>query len=137
MVHHLKYCMFVKLLKRLNTMKKGINQLTDTTGFVYGLDHVKSFMKEASSKYSNVRIEVLNHSERDFIQYTLLTDNRIVIYRAQTIKERVLSWLRSLRRTVTPRVWRTAALCIMWLQMLSVIAYRVVQHPVVNQYLNR
>lgn len=61
-----------------------MKHLTDTTGTEEGVSEVRAFISMANSKFLNVDIQPLQGSEipaaADFLQYTLLTGNRIRIY---------------------------------------------------------
>jgi hypothetical protein len=52
-----------------------------------------------------------------------------------TIKQRVKSWFGSAVAFFTPKAFRIASLTFMWAQMLSVLIYTVIQHPVIRQFL--
>lgn len=65
----------------METIKTGLEHLTDTTGVVRGKQEVKNFISMAHSKFDEVKLyksEIDTNGE--YLQYTLLTDNRISIY---------------------------------------------------------
>ena len=59
-------------------MRTGLEQLTDTTGVVRGTDEVKNFISMCHYEFNVVN--VTGNIRCDYIQYTLLTDNRIAIF---------------------------------------------------------
>jgi hypothetical protein len=61
-------------------MKTGVEKLTDTTGAVRGLSEIRSFLRVARHKFSEVQMVEPECPVKDFLQYTLLTENRIRIY---------------------------------------------------------
>jgi len=54
-------------------------QLTSTTGTVKGIQECKDFIRMANQKFSEVKTEVSLMPIPGYIQYTLLTQNRILI----------------------------------------------------------
>jgi hypothetical protein len=59
---------------------EGVKMLTTTTGYVYGVDNVKRFISECKTTFSNVDIVDTTNKIEGYVQYTLLTNNRIRIY---------------------------------------------------------
>lgn len=60
--------------------KFGIEQLTDTTGVVRGEQEVKNFINTCNSKFTKVFVEKTSLPGNDYLQYTLLTNNRIRLF---------------------------------------------------------
>lgn len=57
-----------------------ITKLTSTTGTVKGKQECADFIKMANSKFSSVEFIKLTPIVDDYLQYTLLTGNRIRIF---------------------------------------------------------
>lgn len=61
-----------------------MTHLTDTTGTVKGAQEVKDFINMCNSKFNSVDKVICKDADicrpADYLQYTLLTNNRIRIY---------------------------------------------------------
>ena len=56
-------------------------KLTSTTGTVKGEQEVKDFLRMANKKFNEVIMEDAKMPVEGYIQYTLLTNNRIKIWK--------------------------------------------------------
>jgi len=70
----------IKETKLLHLKGNIMKQLTDTTGTVTGEQEVKDFINTCSSKFDSVYRVKIELPGSDFLQYTLLTNNRIRLY---------------------------------------------------------
>jgi hypothetical protein len=59
---------------------EAIKRLTDTTGIVYGSENVKRFTALCKIFFKEVRIVKVPYSSPEYLQYTIMTDNRITIF---------------------------------------------------------
>jgi len=64
----------------MKNAKTGVEHLTTTTGVVRGIDSVRDFLSMIQSKFADVRVSGQKQQDADYVQYTLLTDNRIAIF---------------------------------------------------------